>query len=370
MLFALVLACTPPTDEPTEKEGSEGPQLPTTALGTGEGELDPESVEWTYILGEEEKLSDPRDLGFDPDGNLWIANREDDRTFIVFDPGEENQSYMRQKDGYAEHFMEETSALAFETAEGQDGDHGYEFGSCGENRNTYNGQTRGNDFMGPVLWSAQLDIFAEENPHGLGSHLDMLHQSPNCVGMAWERDNVYWVFDGLAGDVVRYDFQEDHDVGEDDHSDGIVYRLSEPSVTRVEGAPGHMMIDPATGLLYVADTGGGRVIVLDTQSGEIGEKLRAKNEPLEEYAEWDGVEWQELVTGLAEPGGVALGDGVLYVAEWGTGIIRAYDLEGNLIQSLDSGAGAGVIYGIEIGPDGALWVVDNAAPGVFRVDPL
>ncbi|MBM4389622.1 MAG: hypothetical protein FJ090_00760 [Deltaproteobacteria bacterium] len=367
MLFLVVFACTPETVEETEKEGA---TLPTTALGTGEGELDPESVDYTYILGDEEQLSDPRDLGFDPDGNLWIANRDDDCTFIVFDAGEENQSYYRQKDFAAEHFMEETSAFAFETAEGQDGDHGYEFGSCGESRNTYNGRRRPDNFMGPVLWSAQIDIFAEENPNGLGSHLDMLHQSPNCVGLAWERNNVYWVFDGLAGNVVRYDFQDDHDVGQDDHSDGLVYRLSEPTVTRVEEAPGHMMIDPATGILYVADTGGGRVLALDTQSGERGKELRARNEPLEDYAEWDGVEWQELVTGLSEPGGLALGNGVLYVAEWGTGIIRAFDLGGNRVQALDTGAGAGAIYGIEIGPDGALWVVDNAAPGVFRVDPI
>ena len=28
------------------------------------------------------------------------------------------------------------------------------------------------------------------------SHLDMLHNSPDSAGIAWERDNVYWVLDG------------------------------------------------------------------------------------------------------------------------------------------------------------------------------
>ena len=109
---------------------------------------------------------------------------------------------------------------------------------------------------------------------------------------------MYWVFDGSHDAIVRYDFQDDHDIGEDDHSDGIVYRLTEPSVTRVENAPGHMMIDPATDLLYVADSGGGRILRVDTQSGEVGDALRQRVEVIEEYAEWNGVDWAEIVTGL------------------------------------------------------------------------
>jgi sugar lactone lactonase YvrE len=198
----------------------------------------------------------------------------------------------------------------------------------------------------------------------------MLHESPLCVGIAWERDNVYWVFDGYNDAIVRYDFQDDHEVGQDDHSDGIVYRLTEPTVTRVPDAPGHMVIDPATGLLYVADTGGGRVLRLDTQTGGEGDKLRQRQEVIDTFAEWDDIEWSELVTGLDQPGGLALGDGVLYVAELGTGVLHAYDLDGAEIQTLDTGSGAGAIYGVEIGPDGRLWVVNHAEPAVVRLDPL
>jgi sugar lactone lactonase YvrE len=338
-----------------------------TALGVGEGVLAPESVSWTPILGEADRLSDPRDLGFDPDGNLWIANREDDRMFIVFNPGTAEQSYERRKDAAAFHFMEETSALSFEGIAGA-GTYGNEFGSCGESENTYNGQTRPNDFMGPVLWSANLGVFAVQNPDMLGSHLDMLHQSPLCVGITWEKDNVYWVFDGFHNAIVRYDFQKDHDIGQDDHSDGIVYQLEEPTVTRVEDAPGHMMIDPETGLLYVADTGGGRILRLDPVSGEKVKPLRTFNEPLEEYASWGGVDWAELVSGLNAPGGLAIGGGWLYIAEFGTGILYVFDMDGKLVQSLDTGKGPGAIYGIELGPDGKLWVADNASPGVFRLD--
>lgn len=366
MILALLVACggTDPKDDPS----AAAVDSTSTALGAGDGNLDPTTVTWITILTSEDRLTDPRDLGFDPGGDLWIANRSDDRTFIVFDPGTADQSYERRKDGYAEHFMEETAAFSFEGPEGASPEYGNEFGSCGESENTYNDSANENDFMGPVLWSTDLDIFAEENPDGLGSHLDMLHQSPLCVGIAWERDNVYWVFDGYHDAIVRYDFQEDHDVGNDDHSDGIVYRISEPTVTRVEDAPGHMMIDPGTGLLYVADTGGGRILRLDPESGERGRNLRTGNEPLEDYAEWDDVEWSELVTGLDRPGGLAVADGVLYVAEFGTGILYAFDLDGNPLQTLDTGWGEGAIYGIEIGPDGHLWVVNHAEPAVMRLD--
>ena len=365
--FVLLAAC----GDGDVKDDSAGTDVvpTTTALGVGEGALDADAVSWTTILDSDDRLTDPRDLGFDPDGDLWIANRSDDRTFIVFDPGEADQSFDCRKDGYAEHFMEETAAFAFEGAEGASAEYASEFGSCGESENTYNDREDENDFMGPVLWSTDLDIFAEENPNGLGSHLDMLHQSPLCVGIAWERGNVYWVFDGYHDAIVRYDFEEDHDVGNDDHSDGIVYRLSEPTVTRVEDAPGHMMIEPSTGLLYVADTGGGRILRLDPDSGERGSNLRARNEPLEDYAEWDGVDWSEIVRGLDRPGGLAVADGVLYVAEYGTGVLHALDLEGNTLQTLDTGWGEGAIYGIELGPDGHLWVVNHAEPAVVRLDP-
>lgn len=350
-------------------DSADGVDTTTTALGAGDGTLDPASEAWTYILGDAERLSDPRDIGFDPSGNLWIANRTDDRTFIVTDPGSDGQDHERRKDGYAEHFMEETAALAFEDTSGEEA-YGPEFGSCGESENTYNDAADGNDFMGPVLWSTDLNIFAEENPNGLGSHLDMLHESPLCVGIAWETDNVYWVFDGDHNAIVRYDFQTDNGVGNDDHSDGVVYQLTEPEVTRVEEAPGHMVIDPATGLLYVADTGGGRILWIDTASGTEGSDIRQRQESIRTYAKLEGVTWGELTTGLDRPGGLAMdGQGHVYVAEFGSGVIHAYDLEGNELQTLDTGKGEGALYGIEIGPDGKLWVVDNATPAVYRLDP-
>jgi hypothetical protein len=367
MLVALWMACSPDGGAPDSDDT--GTSEVSTPLGTGTGALPSKDSDWQYVLGADEQLDDPRDLGFDPDGNLWIANREDDHTFIVFDPGTTDQDYDRRIDGYALHFMEETSAFAFEDPSGAE-QFGNEFGSCGESENTYNDKQQGDGFMGPVLWATDLDIFAAQNPFGLGSHLDMQHESPLCVGLAWDHDNVYWVFDGFHDAIVRYDFQENHGIGQDHHGDGIVFRLTEPTVSRVDNAPGHMEIDRDTGILYVADTGNDRVLWIDTNTGTQGDDLDMVMEHIETYAEWDDTEWGVLADGLDRPGGLALdGAGHVIVAEYGTGILRAYDLDGNELQSLDTGWGAGAAYGIEVGPDGALWAVDHGAPAVYRLTP-
>jgi DNA-binding beta-propeller fold protein YncE len=355
MIIAL-LACTDPTDTAPDDSGAS--ETEWSPIGTGDGSA--ESVTWTYILGADERLDDPRDLGFDADGNLWIANRDDDRTFVVTDPGTDEQEDDRRQDGYAEHFMEETAAFSF------DGD--VQMGSCGESNNTYNDtQGRGNGYMGPVLWSTDLNVFGEENPIGLGSHLDMSHESPYCVGIAWETDNVYWVFDGKHDALVRHDFQRDHGVGMDEHYDGIVHQLTEPEVARVEEAPGHLILDHATGRLYAADTGNGRVLWVDTASGTEGVALQ-ETDPGVVRVEWDDAEWGELATGFDQPGGLAFDGEHLYVGDWATGLLTELDLDGAVIRTLDTGFGAERLYGIEIGPDGYLWVIDNDT-GVYRIDP-
>lgn len=350
-MLLLLLACTGPKEEDTAP-------AETSPIGVGDGST--ESVGWTTILDGDADLTDPRDLGFDEDGRLWVANREDDATFIVTDPGGDGQQIERRVDAYAMHFMEETAALAFD-GNGQ-------FGSCGETRNSYNDQGSPNDYMGPVLWSTSLDIFANVDPEGLGSHLDMLHESPNCVGIAWESDNIYWVFDGRNSNIVRYDFQGDHGPGMDDHSDGIVHRLTEIEVTFEREAPGHMVLDDATGLLYVADTGNGRVLWIDTATGEEGDRLTASDAGVK-HREWVGAEWGVLAEELDMPGGLALVGDRLFVGEWATGVIYEFDLDGTEIRSLDTGFGAESLYGIELGPDGKLWVADAGGAAVLRIEP-
>ena len=311
-------------------------------------------------------LDVPRDLAFHPDrsNELWTVNQATDGTVIVFDPGTSSQRTEERVDAFADHFMEEVSSIAFGAAN--------TFGTCQESRNTYNGLAPPNDHMGPSLWPADLDIYANENqdPRGAlgGSHLDMLHQSPLCMGIAHDHANVYWVFDGLHGDIVRYDFQRDHGPGYSDHSDGIVRRFVEPDVRRMAGVPSHLELDAASGWLYVADTGNGRVLRLDTRSGRATGHLMPYGEPLEEYTRWEDATLETVATGFDAPSGLALHDGRLFVSDAATGEIVALDPgTGSELGRIDTG-GQG-IFGLTVGPDDKLYFVNGAEDVLVRVDP-
>lgn len=353
---------------------------------------DPSLAELVLVGTAEDGLSTPRDLAFNPDRpeELWTVNRADDSTVIYVDPGQPEQRIDKRIDVYAYHFMEEVSAISFGA--------GDTFATCQESRNTYNDQARANDFMGPTLWPADLDLYAKANQGGglrtpalldaimrgqlcgleadpdqadrctLGSHIDMNHQSPNCMGIEHQADNAYWTVDGFNGHIVYYDFAADHGLGCDDHSDGIVRRYPEASVIRVPGVPSHLALDAATGWLYYADTGAGEVRRLDSASGRRARDLGRSNEPLAEYSAWSGVTVETFATGLQAPSGLALGDGRLFVSDYATGEILAFDLEtGDELARLATGAEG--IMGLALGPDARLWFVDGLADRLLRVDP-
>lgn len=319
------------------------------------------------------------DLAFNPEADeMWVVNKRDDSVTILDAPGTSEQVSEHIVDPYALHFMEKVTSIAF----GQAGT----FATCQDGRNTYNNQAAPNDFTGPTLWSSDRAIFGISNPEAidyltdlfgfptdLGSHLDMLHESPQCMGIDWERDNVYWVFDGFHGSINRYDFALDHGVGYDDHCDGDIQRW-EVGVERVSGVVSHVALDRASGLLYIADTGNGRIAVLDTQSGQRGSNLPSVEDGAcggngPEHYTWEGGVMTDLVTGLNQPAGIALVDDVLFVTEHGTGYIHAFDLEGNTLDWADTGRGPGVLQGIEAPSLDELWVVDSSADEVLRILP-
>src|SRR5690606_2860220 len=127
-------------------------------------------------------------------------------------------------------------------------------------------------------WSSNLGIYGIQPPGLNGSHLDMLHETPFCMGIAWERDNVYWVFNGNAGAIDRVDFHADHGPGNDDHSDGEYWRYVPGQVARVPNVPSHMHL--AGTWLYIADTGNGRVVRLDITSGVMGDPFSPVYDPI------------------------------------------------------------------------------------------
>lgn len=351
-------------------------------LGKGGHTL--ESVTLTEIAGPAAGLRTPRDLAFNPlrPDELWVVNLDDDSVTIVFDASKPTRTTERRKDAFALHFMERPSSIAFGAEQTTIGKPGT-FGTCQESRNTYDDRAPPNDFMGPALWSSDLTVYAQSDPHGLGAHLDMLHESPNCMGIAHERDNVYWVFGGKAQTgvgaarqlpipaIVRYDFGVDHGIGTDDHSNGEVAQYAELQVKDVPGVPSHLVFDPSTKLLYIADTGNARIAKLDTTSGTRGAALQAQ-EPLVGYYRMDGATVTDVVPQssqlLTRPSGLELFDGFLFVSDNGTGRISAFTPQGEQVNWLDTGL-AGALSGIAFGPDGRLYLVDMLGNRVLRVDP-
>jgi len=331
----------------------------------------------TVIANALDDLNDPRDLEFHPGraNELWIANRATDSITIVHNTGLENQTSENREDAYSNHFLEEVSAIAFGAYHPE---FDWQWGSAQETSNTYCGQASGNNFMGPTLWPSSLDHYAVENQNNnlLGSHIDMNHESPYGTGIAHDYDNVYWYNDGHYGELVRYDFAEDHDTGYDDHSDAIVNRYSDIQLGHVLGVPGHMELDHDTGILYIADPAANRVLWVNTDDSTYATtdlmNDPSRLEPLAEYSRFTGIEWGVLATGLDRPTGIALHDGHLFVSEYSNGNIVAYDLPSNgkggtYVDEIQTTATA--IMGLEFGPNGHLYYVDNGQDEVVRIDP-
>ena len=73
------------------------------------------------------------------------------------------------------------------------------------------------------------------------------------------------------------------------------------------------------------------------------------------------------MAGLVMPCGLALHQGRLFVGDYSTGEIIAFDLQGNELGRLQTPAEG--LMGIVVGPDERLWYVDETANAVVSVIP-
>jgi sugar lactone lactonase YvrE len=269
-----------------------------------------------------------------------------------------------KKDANAWHFMRRPSSIAW----GSDDT----FATCGEAR-TGNYEDEAVPFIGPVLWSADPAIFGvappRDSPTG-STHIDMLHESPFCMGIAHETANVYWVFNGDAGSLDRYDFHAPHEPGEDDHSDGEVWRYVAGSLWRVPEVPSHLAYDPEGSVLYAADTGHGRVVALDTLTGS-GSGVITTYDPIKTHVNMADASLRVIVPpgGLSDPTGLALYRGVLFVTDHSSSRVLAFDRAGRTLATLETGLPAGALGAIGFGPDGRAYLTDRSSGRVWRVDP-
>ena len=311
-----------------------------------------------------DNLNKPTDLDFFPilaKNELWVIiqriENDGGSTTTFYDAGESNQTSLHRVDGNAWHFMSLPTAIAF-------GDNGNFANSPGVQDANHGGGT----FTGPALWSSDPDVYAQPSG-GNGSHLDMLHGSPFSMGIAHEVDNVYWVFDGWNSEIVRYDFAGDHGPGNDDHSDAVVRRYKDFTVLRDGNIPSHLVLDKATGWLYIVDNGNDRVLRLNINSGNIGGTLPLINEALAEHSSVVNTEWEVIIdSGLERPCGIEIMENRLMVSDYQTGDIIIYDMDNSFIElgrieTLEQG-----VTGLKIGPDGSLWFTNSLNNSLTKVE--
>ena len=322
----------------------------------------------------------PRDLDFHTGesrpNELWVIN-ENSATFdsnfggstvTYYSAGTDSQWADYRKDSYSAHFMHTASAIAFSDNGG--------FANTLDVQDA-NGNPNGY-FSGCTLWEADTSIYARVNQNGpeLGSHWDMLHQSPFSIGIAAETENIYWLFDGYHNTIAKYNFQEphpDHEHGGEDHSDGLIYRYDEIVVDRVAGLSSHLVLDKENGLLYICDTGNQRILRMNINHGVIDYELTPYGENIEGYYSMTGADFETIIdSGLVSPTGIDLYENYLMVSDYSNGDIIVYDLTNeNGIQEvtrLQTGMAEDVM-GIKAGPDGSIWFVCTNSSKLYQMLP-
>lgn len=325
----------------------------------------PASVIFTVIY-EPDKQRSPTDLAFNPSKpeELWVVNQGDDSVIVMQKPGEPDVTSKRYHDPDAKHFMDRPPAISFGA---MSENWGQTFGVCGDSDNG------GNYFMGPALFSADLSIFAKPTPDGLGSHIDMLHSTSFCRGIAHVDANVYWTFNSQKKSLDKYDFHEDHGPGNDDHSDGEIYRYVKTQVLGVDDVPSHLFFEPSDQMLYVADTGNKRIAKLDTTTGTVGSSFSGDEQIKARKYVNDAVLVDVVPPGTLEaPSGIEIEGEVLFVSDNATSKFYAFRRDtGELLRSLDTGMPPGSLAGFTISPnDGKVYFVNMNDSRVYRIDPM
>ncbi len=323
----------------------------------------------TEVADASDQLNRPTDLDFFPilgKDELWVINQRNENsggsTLTISDASAETPTdFLHRVDGNAWHFMSLPTGIAFSSDN-------FNFANSPGVQDANHG---GGTFTGPSLWSSDPEIYAQQPPCDLnGSHLDMLHGSPFSMGIAHEVDNVFWVYDDWNKDIVRYDFVEDHGPGNDDHSDGIVYRYKNIGIDADGDIPNHMILDKTTGWLYFVDNGNDRVMRLDINSGSISNNLAPINEALAEHAQIGGFTLETIIEeGLDRPCGIEIIENRLLVGDYANGDIIVFDMDNDFeeigrIPTEETG-----LTGIKVGPDGSIWYTNRIQNSLVKAEP-
>lgn len=273
----------------------------------------------------------------------------------IYDAGTPDQTLLPRADGNSWHFMSLPTGIAFSD--------NFNFATSTGIRTLIIAEAH---LPVPALWSSDPAVYAQPSG-GNGSHLDMLHGSPYSMGIASESDNVFWVFDGWNETIVRYDFQNDHGPGNDDHADGLVRRYMEIEVKRDGNVPSHLVIDKPSGWLYAVDIGNNRVIRLDINSGEVMNALPLIDEPLAEHSQMGNVTWEVIIDSLDRPCGIEV-IGNRSAGRYTSGEILVYDIDNNFAELGRIVTGEAGLTGLKMGPNSS-WYTNRIENTLTRLEP-
>lgn len=340
---------------------------PITALRPipvlGNGMHTSSSVNIRVIGTSSSGLNVPRDLAFNPSApdQLWVVNSGDTSVTIFQQTGTASQTALRRRSSTSVHFLARPSGIAF-------GAPGMLATSPEEHRITE--ADTPTDFMGPTLWTSDLRIFDA----GDNSHYDMLHNSPDSVGIAWERDNTYWVVDGAHQALTRYQILRPHALGGSDHSQAIVARYAEGSVGFVASVSSHATYDTTTARLFVADSGHNRIAVLDPAGATRGATITPNYDGDTQYRMHGGLTTfiDGAAIGMQMPSGIELVGDVFYVTDNRLSRIHAFDRSGAMLDYLDlrDRVNPGGLMGLALDPAGRIYAVDAVGHRVLEISAI
>ncbi len=364
-LFAFS-ACTPNpgvTDDDDAADDDDSNTSGVALLGGGNHTEDSASVE--LVADSADGITRPRDLAFNPvTGDLWVAGKGEVLVVLHDTATSDQSSTVKGNPGInTSHFFAVPSGLAFSEDNGNwASSHETELPTQGPNGTPA-------DFMGPTLWTGDLGLYESAPAHG--QHLDMLHNSPNGMGIAWEENNTFWYFDGYHSAVTRYAFNEDHGLGGADHSDAVTSRFVEGEVAWYQSIPSGLAFDRDTDELFIADTGNKRIAVLDCASGSEGAQLPLNYDGGDQHRV-DGADLRDFALGedasFSRPSGIALhGDHVFITDSRNSNILALDRTTGELVDWLELDVPEWSLMGIEFDDDGNLYVTNYTEDQILRI---
>jgi sugar lactone lactonase YvrE len=323
-----------------------------------------DSVRVREVANADDGLRVPRDLAFNPEApeQLWITNYGSNSVTIVRHAGTDQRDADTRTTRGADHFLVQPSALAF----GQPG-----FMATAQEMDRVTQRTTPANFMGPTLWPSDYDTFDGGHP----SHLDMLHNSPNGNGIAWETENVYWVVDGAHGSLTRYDFARPHEPGGEDHSDANVRRFANGMFMFMAGVSAHIEFDQMTRRLFLTEPARNRVLTFNPEGATMGARITPNYDGARQNMMTGGtleVFIDGAMAGLERPSGLALVNNIFYITDNANSKIVAFNREGMRLDWVDlsSRIPPGSMQGIALDQRGFIYVADAMGNRIFEIAPL